>query len=254
MHLHKVEIRFINRILRKFWLNVQWVFLSVMTLCSCRHMVWCGVTLPYLPCAKSMLPSPGFWHLLCRCTVAESTENILVTTKLRQGILNVLDHGFSVVLVLCHEVKIHKSIDNQMGISGGNALARWRVWNRRCKNWSNHASGCFQLLTTPLGHFATWLIESSQARIWRHHRAELVKFFDHGMLLETGHHPVYQMLSHTKTYGMKNIGYNNHRRRDTFHIPDDLVWGSGGLIFQILSFFSSLHPISLSRDYHLLEV
>jgi len=75
---------------------------------------------------------------------------------------------------------------------------------------------------TPLRHLALWLVESSEARIWRHHRPELVAFVDPGMLFKAGCHPVHQMLKHTEIDGMKNIGYDNRLRGYALHIPEDL--------------------------------
>jgi hypothetical protein len=80
---------------------------------------------------------------------------------------------------------------------------------------------CFHLLKTPLHHLAIWLVESSEARIWRHHHPELVEFVDPGMLFEEGYYQVHQMLKHTELDGMKNIGYDNSRQGDSFHIPED---------------------------------
>ena len=112
---------------------------------------------------------------------------------------------------------------------------------------------CFHLLTTRLRHLAIWLVESREARIWRHHRPELVEFVHPGMLFEEGCYPVHQMLKHTKIDGMMDIGYDNSRRSDAFHIPEDAFWGSNRSIFQILSCFTSLLlgiGSSLLRDLH----
>jgi hypothetical protein len=62
------------------------------------------------------------------------------------------------------------------------------------------------------------------------------------------------MLKDTKIDGMKNIGYDDCRGRDAFHIPEDAFRGSNRLLFQILSCFPYFDPISLSREHHLLEV
>jgi hypothetical protein len=67
-----------------------------------------------------------------------------------------------------------------------------------------------------LHHLAIWLVESSEARIWRYHSLELVEFVDPGMLFEEGRYPVDQMLKDTEIDGIKNIGYDNGRRRDAF--------------------------------------
>jgi len=68
---------------------------------------------------------------------------------------------------------------------------------------------------------AIWLVESSEDRIWRHRCPELVEFVDPGMLFKEECYPVNQMLQHTEVDRMKNIGYDNSRRRDAFRIPED---------------------------------
>jgi len=72
-----------------------------------------------------------------------------------------------------------------------------------------------------LRHLAKWLVESSEARIWRHHHPELVEFVDPGMVFEEGCYPVHQMLKHTEIDRVKIIGYNNSRQRDAFCLPED---------------------------------
>jgi hypothetical protein len=60
----------------------------------------------------------------------------------------------------------------------------------------------------------------TDARIWRYHHPELVEFVNPGTFKE-GRYPVNQILMHTEIDGMKNIRYNNSRRRNAFHIPAD---------------------------------
>jgi len=122
------------------------------------------------------------------------------------------------------------------------------------ENCNNHTSECFHLLATPLHRLAIWHVESSEARIWRHHRWEQVEFVDPGLLLEEGCCPVLWMLKHTEIDGMKNVGCHNSRRRDAFHIPEDAFWGSNCSISQIMSCFPPLSLISLTCECHLLEV
>jgi len=62
------------------------------------------------------------------------------------------------------------------------------------------------------------------------------------------------MLKHTNIDGMKDIGYNINCRGDAFDIPDEGFRGSNDSIFHLLVCIKSLLPISLSREYHLLEV
>jgi len=107
MHLHKVEIRFIDKMLCNFSLGLRFIFINAMMPCSRRKIIPSGVTLRFLLFLQSKLLFQGFRDLLCRFTGMESTENILVTMKLLQIILHVLDRGLSMVPVLCHKVKIH---------------------------------------------------------------------------------------------------------------------------------------------------
>jgi hypothetical protein len=80
---------------------------------------------------------------------------------------------------------------------------------------------CFQLHTPPLRHLTIWLVESSEARIWRHHRQELGEFPNPGMLFEEGRCPVDQMGNDAEIYGMQIIQYDHSLQRDAFHIPQD---------------------------------
>jgi hypothetical protein len=68
---------------------------------------------------------------------------------------------------------------------------------------------------------AIWLVELSEARIWRHYHPELVEIFDHGMMFKEGRYPVHQMLKHTNKDSMKKIGYNNSCWRDECYISED---------------------------------
>jgi len=74
------------------------------------------------------------------------------------------------------------------------------------------------------------------------------------MLFEDGRYPVFQMLKHIEIDCMKDIGYDDNHRRDAFPIPQDAFCGSNRSIFQMLSRFRSIRLISLSRNYHFLEV
>jgi len=174
--------------------------------------------------------------------------------KLLQIILILLDCGLSMVLVLCHMVRIHHVLEAQQGICEGNCLACQRVWKSLYENWYNPTPDCSHLHTTWLHHLAILVVESSEARIWGHYRPELIESGDPGMWFKEGRYPVHRTLKHTEVEGIKNIRYDNSCRRDAFHIPDDTFRGSNRLICQILSCFPSLCLISLSREYHLLEV
>ena len=139
----------------------------------------------------------GFWDLVCRFTCVELTETILVTMKLLQIILHILDRGLSMVLVLYYKVKIHKFLDAQRGFCEGNALASRRVQMSPSENWNNYAPKCLHLLTTSLGRLANWHVESTEATIWRNHHPELVDFVNPGMLFEEGRHHVHRILNCT---------------------------------------------------------
>jgi len=82
-------------------------------------------------------------------------------------------------------------------------------------------SKCFHLLTTLLYHVAIGLVESSDTRLWSHHHPQLAEFADPGMLFQEGRYPVHHMVKHPTIDGKNNIGYDNSRQRDSFHIPDD---------------------------------
>jgi len=174
--------------------------------------------------------------------------------KLLKIILHVLDWGLSMVPVLCHKVKIDEVPDSQQGFWKGDLFAHRRVEKCRSENWNNHTAKCFHYRTTSLHHLAIWLVESSEARIWRHQYSELVELVHPAMLFKEGHYPDHQILQYTEIDGMKNIAYNNSYRRDTFHITLDDFQGPKCSIWQILYCFLCLHLICLSHEYLLLEV
>jgi len=225
-----------------------------MMLCSRSKIVPTGVTFPFILVLQSNLHLQGFRDLLCRFTVAELAETILLTTNLVQIILYILDRGPSMVLVLCHKVKIHKVLDAQHRISEGNLLPCWRIQKSPGSSCNGHALVCFHLLTTPLRQPAVLLVELSITRIWRYHPQELVEYVDSGMLFEDGHYPVNQMLDYTDIDGKKNFKYGTSRQRDAFHLPQDGLGGSNRSSWQIFSCFLSIHLIFLSCKLHLLEV
>jgi len=122
------------------------------------------------------------------------------------------------------------------------------------KNWDNHVPECIHHLSTPLHHLVIWLVESSTARIWRHHCPGMVEFVNAGMFLDKGDYTFHQLLNHTMIDGMKNFRYANNGWGNAFCIPEDTFWGCNRLIFQQLSWFPSLCLSSVSSEYHLLEV
>jgi len=72
-------------------------------------------------------------------------------------------------------------------------------------------------------HLASWLVESSEAMIWRQHCPKLVEFVNPGMLLDEERYTVHQLLEHTNIDGMKNIGDNYTRLGEVFHIPEVVI-------------------------------
>lgn len=106
MHLQKVEIRFGHMVLCNVRVDLPFIFINVTTLCRGQNIVPHGVLLPFLLFVQSKLRFEGFQDLVCRFTGAESTVNILLKMKLLQILLHVLYRGFSVVLVLFHQVKV----------------------------------------------------------------------------------------------------------------------------------------------------
>jgi len=135
MHLHKAEIWFVNKMLRNILLGLRCIFINVPTLCSCEKIVPSWATLPFFMVVQSMLLFYGFWDLLWRFTGTESTEIILLTMKLLQILLYIVDCHFSMVLVLCHKVKSNYVLDSQQGICEEYPLAVRRVWKNHCQNW-----------------------------------------------------------------------------------------------------------------------
>jgi hypothetical protein len=106
MHRDEVEIRFVDEMLCNFGLDLHFVFINPISLCSRRNIVPCGVTVLFLLCVQIQELLEVFRDLLCRFTGMESTENILLTTKFLQIILHVLDRALRMVPVTCHKVKI----------------------------------------------------------------------------------------------------------------------------------------------------
>jgi hypothetical protein len=94
----------------------------------------------------------------------------------------------------------------------------------------------------------------SKARIWRHHRPELVEFVIPGKLFMNGHDPVQQMIKHTEIDGMKKNRQDNSHWRDACHIPEDASCDSYRSNSPILNRFSSLCVFSLSHHCHVLVV
>jgi len=174
--------------------------------------------------------------------------------KLLQMIIHVLDCGFSMVLVQCHKVKIHKVLDTKQGFSEVYPLAGQRVRKSCRENWNNRTPECFPLLTTRLCQLALLRVLLSEARIRRNHRSELVEFVHHGMSLDEGHYQVHQMYMRTQINTLTNIEYDNSGLGDAICIGEDAFWCSNRSIFHRLSFLPSLGLISQSPEHHLLEV
>jgi len=135
-YLHKVEIRFIDKMLCNFWLDECCIFINTTMPCSRRKIVPSGVTLLFLLFVLSTLLSHSFRDLLCRFTGALLTPDILLTMKLLQKIFHQLNCGLSMVSVLCSKLKIHKVPHAQQGICEGNTLAHQNIYKSRHKNWN----------------------------------------------------------------------------------------------------------------------
>jgi len=194
LHLHKVEIWFVDKMLWKFSLDQHFIFINSKALCSRRKLVLSVLTLPFLLFVQSNLRFHRFCNLHCTFTGAESTENIHLTMRVLEMILHVLNCGFCMVPVPFHKVKVPLVLDAQQGFWEGNTLACWQVEKSCHENSNNHVPEGFHLLATPLGHLAIWLVESSEAWISRYHCPEMVEFVDPGMLVPEGHYPVHHML------------------------------------------------------------
>jgi len=106
MHVHKVEIRFVDKMLCNFWLDLRCIFINVTTLCSCRMPLPGRVSLPFLLFVQRTLLFQVFWNLVCRLTGVELTGNIIVMMKILQIIFHVLGLVFCMVPVRCNKVKI----------------------------------------------------------------------------------------------------------------------------------------------------
>ena len=86
------------------------------------------------------------------------------------------------------------------------------------------------------------------------HHPEMVEFLNPGLFVDKRHFPVHQIIEHSKIDGIKNIGYDSSNRGDSLHIPEDDLCSSNRSIIQILSWFPYHSLISLSWEYHILEV
>ena len=71
MHLHKVEIQLVDKMLCNFWLDLHCIFINVTMRCSHRKIAPSGVTLLFLMVIQSKLLVQGFGDHLCRFTGAE---------------------------------------------------------------------------------------------------------------------------------------------------------------------------------------
>jgi len=174
--------------------------------------------------------------------------------ELIQIVLHVLDCGFSMVGVLYHLVNIHSVLDAQWRFCQGNTLARQRVEKSHSGTGYSPVPECIHLLTSLMHQVVIWVVELSDARIWRHHCPEQVELGDPGMSDKKGQYPVYEMPKHNNFDGMDDIRYDDCCQWDAFHDPDDSVCSSNCSILQILLFFLSLGLISLICEYHLLKV
>jgi len=248
MHLHKVEMHFVSKMLWYVLLDLGLIFINATTLFSQWKIVASRVTLPFLLYVECNLCFQGFWDHLYRFTGVASTENVLLTMKLLQIILQVLDCSCSMVPVLYHKMKIHEVLHTQQGFFEGNHLTRQRVSKSRHKYCNSHTSNHFQLHTTALRRLAIWLVQSSEASIWRHHRPQIVEYVNPGMCIEEGHCPVDQMREYTESDDIKHIWYDKSSWGDALPIAEDTIWCSNRSIIQILRCFPSSLAMGQDRD------
>jgi len=111
MHLPKVDMRSVQKMLGNVRLDQGVPSINVTMLCSRRKSVPIGISPPFLLPIESKLLIQGFRDFVCRFTGAELTENIHPTMKLLLILLYLLYLRFSMVPVMCHEVKIHYVLD-----------------------------------------------------------------------------------------------------------------------------------------------
>jgi len=138
MQLHNVKIRFVNTMLCHFCLDLLSIFINKMALRRHQKIIPSGVTLQVLLFVHTMLLHKSFGDRLFWLTGAESNEIVLMIMKLLQLLLHVPDRGFSMVLAVCHKVKIHYVLDTQQGFGAGNSVSCARIWTSRRINWNNH--------------------------------------------------------------------------------------------------------------------
>lgn len=84
MRLHQLEIHFFDNLMGNFWLGLHFIMIKLTMRFIWRRIVQSGVTLPFLLYVQSRLHFQGFRDLLWRFTGTESTESILLTSKLLQ--------------------------------------------------------------------------------------------------------------------------------------------------------------------------
>jgi len=81
----------------------------------------------------------------------------------------------------------------------------------------NHEFGPVAITT----YLAIRLVESTEARICRHHCPELVEFVNPRMLFNEEPYPVHHMHEHTEMDGLRTIRYKTSHQGDAFHISED---------------------------------
>jgi len=135
MHLDTVEILLVNMILCNIWLYVHFIFINATMLCTRKQIVPSETTPSFLQLLLNQQLFQAFWDFVCKSIDVESTENILVTKKLIQKHVHVLNRELIMALVLCYKVKMHYVLDAQNRIWEENPFA-YRRFQQSChEHW-----------------------------------------------------------------------------------------------------------------------
>lgn len=148
MNCQQVDIKFTDNILCNIWMYLYFIDINAIMLCSHKKIVSCMVTLSCCQLVQSELLVQGVRDRLVRLPGTQLSENILVRLQLLLLQLHVLDHGFSMLLVLCYTVKIHWVIDTHQKICDRNSLACQSISMSLHDNLFNPGLKFFHLLTT----------------------------------------------------------------------------------------------------------
>jgi len=136
-------------------------------------------------------------------------------------VLFIHNAGLSMVLVLCHHVKIHIGPYEQQSIFDGHTLPRRKVQKCLHAIWNDPMPEYSHLLDTPMTQLTIWLAQLCEGRIWGNHDQELDEFVNPQMLFHDGSYPVHQIFWHANIDVMKYIAHTNSGWRDACHFPYD---------------------------------